>query len=93
MLLGRAIRSRDENRQVGWKRVDLRRNGYGWKDERGGGWRDGALEGVRVLAIVLHRFTPVRDGRTGNEVWDLGAAAWFFLRCCGLMYHMMKLEI
>ncbi len=42
------------------RRVDV------WRRER---WRDG---GVRALAIILHRFTPVRDGWTGNEVWDLG---------------------
>lgn len=23
-----------------------------------------------MVAIILHRFTPVRDGWTRNEVWD-----------------------
>lgn len=35
----------------------------------------GKERGVSALAIILHRFTPVRDGRTCNEVWDLGVAA------------------
>lgn len=52
------------------------------------GWTDG---GVRALAIILHRFTPVRDGWTCNEVWDLGVATcaclcliafWMY---CGMM--------
>lgn len=38
-----------------------------------GGGRGG--RGMSVLAIILHRFTLVRDGRAGNEVWDLGVAA------------------
>lgn len=55
-----------------------------------GRWIDG---GVRGLAIILHRFTPVRDGWTCNEVWDLGVAAcaclcliafWMY---CGMMCH------
>lgn len=36
--------------------------------------------GVRELAIILHRFTPVRVGWTCNEVWDLGVAACACLR-------------
>lgn len=34
-------------------------------------WSDG---GTRALAIILHRFTPVRDGWRRNEVWDLGVS-------------------
>lgn len=29
---------------------------------------------ARAPAIILHRFTPVRDGWTRNEVWDLGVS-------------------
>lgn len=61
----------------------------GWKE----GWRydDG---GVRALAIILHRFTPVRDGWTPNEVWDLGVAACACLSLiafgmyCRMMCHL-----
>lgn len=44
---------------------------------RSGRWSDG---GVRVLAIILHRFTPVRDGWKRNEVWDLRVATCACLR-------------
>lgn len=58
-----------------------------WRRER---WSD---RGVKALAIILHRFTPVRDGWMGNEVWDLGVAARACLRLiafwmyCGMMCH------
>lgn len=29
---------------------------------------------TRAPAIILHRFTPVRDGWMRNEVWDLGVS-------------------
>lgn len=51
-----------------------------------------------MVAIILHRFTPVRDGWTRNEVWDLGVAVRTCLRLiafwmyCGLMYHLCVLH-
>lgn len=39
--------------------------------ERRERWSDG---GARALAIIRHRFTPVRDGWRRNEVWDLGVS-------------------
>jgi len=53
-----------------------------------------SVAGARALAIILHRFTPVRDGWMGNEVWDLGVAARACLRLlafwmyCGMMCHL-----
>jgi hypothetical protein len=39
--------------------------------DKTGGWDGG---GRRLLAIILHRFTPVKVGWARNEVWDLGMA-------------------
>lgn len=41
----------------------------GWMERE----RDGG--GAMAVAIILHRFGPVRDGWTRNEVWDLGVSA------------------
>lgn len=55
-----------------------------WMEERmvelEDGRKDGSDGGVRAMAIILHRFTPVRDGWTCNEVWDLEVAACACLR-------------
>lgn len=34
----------------------------GWRDSGMEGGGDGVMEGRGALAIILHRFTPVRDG-------------------------------
>ena len=53
-----------------------------------GGGRDGVMEGRGRLAIILHRFTPVRDGWTRNEVWDLGVSVCACLRLIAFwMYY------
>lgn len=68
----------------GWMVVNRRGRGWtyrrrvGWRRER---WSDG---GGRVLAIILHRFTLVRDGWMCNEVWDLGVSTCTWLSLIAL---------
>lgn len=81
-----ALQDGDDVRTSGWTKKRMEERGENvedkWWDGGGeeggrGGWSDG---GVRLLAIILHRFTPVRDGWTRNEVWDPGVAACVCLR-------------
>lgn len=73
---GRKDRRRNNGDSV-WKQQE-KWTSCGIKRERVKGLWDGGgrgVTGVRALAIILHRFTPVRDGWTGNEVWDLGVCS------------------
>lgn len=83
-------------RMGGWWQIGRERGGgciEGWWEA--GGWSD---EGMGVLAIILHRFTPVRDGWMCNEVWDLGVSTctWLsliaFCMYCGMMCSMCVYE-